>query len=193
MAALTPDTWNVARGVVLALVAAITAAACGANQPTPPDRASGGIVAAPAPASTMETPGHRPSATPSQDELRAAAAIAYRGAEIPFTQSLKKIDHMYDKAKDFDSWRAHCAALDGALRTWITALQAISWPTDAAAHAKYLMRVEAATDADYHSCATARTKEAYEQALQASGRFEDKVDEAERLVRLDLGLNPLPA
>jgi hypothetical protein len=99
---------------------------------------------------------------------------------------------MYHRAGDLDYDRAHCAALDVALGTWITALQAINWPTGAAADARKLIHDETRADTHFRSCAGATTRQAWDEAWQAAGRREEDANSDGAVVRHDLGLNPLP-
>jgi hypothetical protein len=188
------------RRSVLGAFIVIAATACMPSAPNvssnaPPSTAAE-ISASPsgaAPSPSAASPAVGPSASPmSQDDIRKVAANAYRRGVIPFNRTLTKITNKYSGATSLKSLRRYCAELDVALRAWIKVLQGITWPTDTAGDAKVLIRNEAANDADLRVCAKATTKLAWLQAWNLGIKANDRATEAANLVRLDLGLNPIP-
>jgi hypothetical protein len=179
--------------VVLTIV--VTVGACGgsapsvtAQAPAPPSAALVG------PSSSASTASSTPSASapPTQDELRAAAALAYRKAVVPLNRTSRALWKKYGDTISLKARRTFCSKLDVATRTWIKALQAITWPTDTAADAKALIRAEASADANLRACAKATSSSSAHASWDRFLTFDDRSFEAANLVRLDIGLNPVP-
>jgi hypothetical protein len=178
--------------VSLAFLLPILLAACGSATPVPtPSTATSSVAPSLAVApSTTATPSA--SVEPTQDEIRAAAARAYRKAVIPYNRTTTRLFKAYGKATTLKAWRTYCSKLDVATRTFIKAMQGITWPTDTASDAKALIRADAAADANLRSCAKARTAANWQRAWNLYVKATDRAHEAANLVRLDLGLQPVP-
>lgn len=175
------------------IIATLLVATCGGTQPVP---ASPAIVLPPqstAPSrSAAPSSSVAPSATPTQDEVRATAANAYRRAVIPLNRTVKALFKKYGNATSLKSLKTFCSKLDVVTRSWIKALQAITWPTDTAADAKTLIRAEASADANLRGCAKATGSSSWYASWDLYVKFNNRSIEAANLVRLDLGLNPVP-
>jgi hypothetical protein len=183
------NSWRII-GVVLL---AITFLACDAN--TSPggavstERASAGVTDATA--ATSLQPSSEPPAV-SQDEIRLAAAAAYLAAVNPYNKTLARLNKKYENKTSLKARREFCAKLADNARTWLEALQAITYPDDTQGDARRLIRFVAAAEANLRSCAKAKSFARWAETIGLAEKASDRAHEAANLVRLDLGLPSVP-
>lgn len=179
------------------LVTGVTllAIAIGACSPAPGSQPTAQAVqasAASAAAGTSAIQSPAPLPTPSQDEIRAAAAKAYRTAVIPSNREGKALWAYYKDKTSLKANRAYCTKLAANQRTLLLAMKAIVWPTDTASDAKILIRALASDDANMRTCAKAGNWAEWNRAWDLHNKASARSHEAANLVRLDLGLQPVP-
>jgi hypothetical protein len=158
------------------------------------------VAAAPtaAPVSTTPptaAPTVAPSATPvppTQEEIRTAAAAAYLAAVKPYNRTNDRLWKQYKNKTSLKALRTYCSKKDVNLRTWIEKLQGITMPDDTRADAKQLIRWAAAEDVGLRQCAAAKTWAEWDRGWARFDRNADRATEYANLVRLDLGLPPVP-
>jgi hypothetical protein len=131
-----------------------------------------------------------PSASPTQDEIRQAAARLYAQAVIPTNRARNDVIQRYKNKTSLKDKKTSCWKLAAVERDFIVALQAIRYPDNAAADAGALVRDEAAQEADLRTCARAPNVSALNRAIDLANNAQDRAREASNSVRLDLGLDP---
>jgi hypothetical protein len=134
-----------------------------------------------------------PTASPTQDQIRKAAARAYADAVIPTNRARSDVSQRYENKVSLKDNKTSCWKLAAVERDFIVALQGIRYPDDAAADARALVRDEAAQEAALRTCAKAPNFSALNRAIDLANKARDRAHEASNLVRLDLGLDPRPS
>ncbi|MEW6225996.1 MAG: hypothetical protein AB1627_15330 [Chloroflexota bacterium] len=186
---------------LVAVMLAIALAGCAATDAPTPSAAQASALdgatpteASPLPAASAGSPTASPEAspTPSQDEIRSVAADGYLAAVGPTNKAFTTLWKQYKNKTSLKAWRQYCAKLATTLRSELVALQAISWPTDTAADAKALIRSVAAQEANERSCAAAKTWAEWRRFDTRAYKANLRSHELANLVRLDLGLPPVP-
>jgi hypothetical protein len=179
---------------------AVAIVACRAAAPAAPIAAVATpqiVYVTPAPAQAA-APSASPTAAPtqaapaSQDELRLIAGKAYLAVVKVSNKASDRLWKLYRYNTALKPSRTYCAKLGAVTRTELLGLNGIKYPDDTAADAKALVRSLAAMEADLRTCAKASSVAAWNQAWKLFGRAGDRGHEQANVVRLDLGLPPVP-
>jgi hypothetical protein len=178
--------------VFAVLLAGCAVAAAPAAQPTQQV-----VSVSPAPfASVMApasvAPAASPSTPPTQDEIRLVAGKAYLAPVTPANKAFTALWKIYKNKTSLKANRQYCTKLATVMRAELLALQAIEYPEDTTADAKALIRADAASEADLRTCAKASNFTAWNRAMSLADKASDRAHEAANLIRLDLGLPPVP-
>lgn len=152
---------------------------------TPEPEVSG----SPSPAAVATSPS--PAATPSQEEMRSAAAKGYLAAVGPANKAADALWKQYKNKTSLKAWRQYCTKLAAVVHTELEGLQAIKYPADTASDAKILIRAMAGWGAQLRACSNAPNWAAWNRAKNSADKANSRAFEAANLVRLDLGLPPV--
>ncbi len=133
-----------------------------------------------------------PDVPPTQDEIRQGAANGYAQAVIPTDRARDNLFKRYKNKTSLQDWKLYCWKLAAVERDVLVALQSFTYPDDAAADAKALIRDQAAHVAALRTCAKAPNVGALNRAMDLANKAQDRAHAASNLLRLDLGLDPLP-
>ena len=134
----------------------------------------------------------RPFVPPTQDEIREAAGRAYAQAIIPIDRARNEVLERYKNRTSLKEWKTYCWKLAYVERDFLVALKGITYPDDAKLAAKALIHEVATQVADLRTCAKAPDRNAVNRAIDLANKDRDRAHDALNLVRLDLGLDPLP-
>jgi hypothetical protein len=110
-----------------------------------------------------------------------------------YNEAIARIDHPSADQPSLPDLRAYCANLAVARRPWIDALDEITWSAERASDAKALIEAEKATEEGFKSCAEAADTSDWFKMLDCGVLINRQAHEAARLVRMDLGLEPVSA
>lgn len=138
------------------------------------------------------TPLPTPAATLDPEAVRKAAGAAYLAAVAPYNKAIKTLYRENRNKTSLKASRTYCTKLADSERTWLLALQKIVVPADTTADVKALIRLSAADEAHLRSCAKSRSFADWNTAWDRAEKAFSKAVEAANLVRLDLGLPPVP-
>ena len=133
-----------------------------------------------------------PFVPPTQDEIRKGAARAYTQAVIPTDNARNDVLQRYKDRTSLKDWKTYCWKLAYVERDLLVALKGIKYPDDTKADANALLRDQAALVAGLRSCARAPNVRAMNRAIDLANEARDRAHETSNVVRLDLGLDPLP-
>jgi hypothetical protein len=133
-----------------------------------------------------------PDVPPTQDEIRKGAANSYAQAVIPIDRARNDVVQRYKDKSSLKDSKTSCWKLAYVERDFLVALQGMSYPDDAAAHARALIRDVAAQVAALRTCAKAPNISELNRAIDLANKAKDRAHEASNVLRLDLGLDPLP-
>ena len=146
----------------------------------------------PSPSPTV-APAATPAPAPTQDELRVTAGKAYLAAVKPANKAADRLWKQYKNKNSLSANRKYCAKIAVVDRTELLRLNAIDYPKDTVADVKNLIRHLAAEEAEFRSCAKARSLLNWYREWNLADKANTKGHEAANLVRLDLGLPPVGA
>lgn len=133
------------------------------------------------------------SPTLSEDELRSAAAEAYVSAAEVVNEASTALQERYRYAQTLEKLREYCSKVAEVYRTFDQAMLALVVPDDAEAAIEELVRTDSAAGANLQSCAVAESLKTWNRAWELARTAFDDAHEAANLVRLRLGLPPVPS
>jgi hypothetical protein len=185
------------------LVLALLVVACGGTTSAPsmvltesPDFASPSAsqpVAEPSAveASPYVAPSPSAAATPTQEQIRHLAAVAYQRAAKKSNTLDDALYKKYRNATSLRSLRRFCAGLSTSEHKFIATIKAIVYPDDTKSDAKALIRLAAGEEAHLRGCAKAASIANWNDQWREAGRVANRRTEAANLLRLDLDLPPV--
>jgi hypothetical protein len=193
----SPGGDHLSRLIVLVVVGALSAAACGATSAPLAASAAPTLEATSTSTSTASVspslapsapPSPSPSLPPTQEQIRLAARQAYLNAVTPANKARLTLYRQYKNATSLKSLKAYCGKLADASRLELAALNMIVYPDDTKADAKVLIRLDAAIEVDLRSCSKSTSMADWNHWYSIATKANERGAEAANLVRLDLGL-----
>ena len=147
--------------------------------------------ARPTPTATP-TPLPPPTPAPDPEAVRKTAGAAYLAAVAPYNKTIKTLWRQYRHKTSLSANKAYCSKLAANEHTWLLAMQKIVVPADTTADARALIRFAAGAEAHLRACAKAGTSASWLRSWNLARKANDRSFEAANLVRLDLGIAPIP-